>query len=68
MKADAKSDVMLGMIPTTMMRRWLSPLTTAAWTKSFSRRARAWARMTRALQAQPVTIRTSAIVVEPVGR
>src|SRR6476620_2897839 len=55
----AASEVMLGKISTKMIRNVLSPLTSAAETKSFSRSESVCERRTRAPHAQLVTVRTA---------
>jgi hypothetical protein len=48
MKLTPMMEMRFGSISTRMMRQAGSPSTSAAMTNSFSRRARVWARMTRA--------------------
>ena len=59
---------MLGKSSRVMIRRWLSPLTSAAAMKSRWRSIKVWARSTRAFHAQPVTTSTKATVIGPAGR
>ena len=64
---DMTTEAMLGSISPTMIRAGRSPLTTAASTKSVTRRLMAWERRTRAAPAQPVTTRTMRVLPHPGG-